>query len=93
MVRDYTEQYRSRRGVVARTAEAIDGLPFGHAHANSPRHRQRVTEAWPNVAITDVDSAGLPDIPLLGSELTRPPASHWRGCGPTRSWCRACSDG
>ena len=33
-------------------------------------YRLRVQQAWPNVEITDVDSTGLPDTPLLGSELT-----------------------
>ena len=28
------------------------------------------SEAWPKIQITDVDSYGLPDTPLLGSELT-----------------------
>ncbi len=70
MVRDYTEQYYAPAAAsLRRTAEAIDGLPFGHARELAA-YRQRVTEAWPHVAITDVDSAGLPDIPLLGSELT-----------------------
>ena len=33
-------------------------------------YRAKVWAVWPKVAITDVDSTGLPDTPLLGSELT-----------------------
>jgi starch phosphorylase len=33
-------------------------------------YRRRVAKAWPNIKITDVDSFGLPDTPLLGSELS-----------------------
>ena len=32
-------------------------------------HRRRAQQAWPHIKITDVDSYGLPDTPLLGSEL------------------------
>ena len=70
MVRDYTEQYYIPAAAsVRRTAEAIDGLPFGQARELAA-YRQRISETWPSVAITDVDSTGLPDTPLLGSELT-----------------------
>jgi starch phosphorylase len=70
MVRDYTEQYYVPAATsVRRTVEAIDGLPFGQARELAA-YRQRVAETWPSVAITDVDSTGLPDTPLLGSELT-----------------------
>jgi starch phosphorylase len=70
MVRDYAEQYYVPAATsLRRTVEAIDGLPFGHARELAA-YRQRVAEAWPHVAITDVDSTGLPDTPLLGSGLT-----------------------
>ncbi|MFZ4373024.1 MAG: alpha-glucan family phosphorylase [Mycobacterium sp.] len=70
MVRDYTEKYYVPAAVSARrTVEAIDGLPFGNARELAA-YRQRVAETWPSVTITDVDSTGLPDTPLLGSELT-----------------------
>jgi len=70
MVRDYTEQYYLPAAAsTRRTVEAIDGLPFGQARELAA-YRQRITETWPSVAITDVDSTGLPDTPLLGSELT-----------------------
>lgn len=70
MVRDYTEQYYAPAAEsLRRTVESIDGLPFGQARELAA-YRQRVSEAWPHVAITDVDGTGLPDTPLLGSELT-----------------------
>ena len=70
MVRDYTEQYYAPAAAsLRRTVEAVDGLPFGQARELAA-YRRRVAEAWPHVAITDVDSTGLPDTPLLGSELT-----------------------
>ena len=37
---------------------------------NWPRTASARSEAWPKIQITDVDSYGLPDTPLLGSELT-----------------------
>ncbi len=70
MVCDYTEQYYIPAAAsLRRTVTAIDGLPYGQARELSA-YRQRVREAWPRVAVTDVDSTGLPDTPLLGSELT-----------------------
>lgn len=70
MVRDYTEQYYIPAAAsLRRTVAAVDGLPYGQARELSA-YRQRVREAWPRVAVTDVDSTGLPDTPLLGSELT-----------------------
>jgi starch phosphorylase len=82
MVRDYTEQYYIPAAASARrTAEAIDGLPFGQARELAA-YRQRVAEAWPSVAITDVDGTGLPDTPLLGSELTMTAAVMLAGLSP-----------
>ena len=70
MVRDYTEKYYEPAAQSLRqTIEPIDGLPFGAARELSA-YRLRAKEAWPKIAITDVDSTGLPDTPLLGSELT-----------------------
>ena len=51
------------------TLAAADGLPFGRARELSA-FVQRVREAWPDVAVTDVDSTGLPETPELGSALT-----------------------
>jgi starch phosphorylase len=72
MVRDYTEKYyapaaQSLRRTVQPTDEG--GIPFGAAW-DLANYRQRAQEAWPKIQITDVDSTGLPDTPLLGSELT-----------------------
>lgn len=70
MVRDYTEQYYiPAASSLRRTAAATDGLPYGRARELSA-YRQRAGEAWPNVVVAEVDSTGLPDTPLLGSELT-----------------------
>ena len=70
MVRDYTEKYYAPAAQsLRRTSAPIDGLPFGAARELSA-YRLRAQEAWPKIQITDVDSTGLPDTPLLGSELT-----------------------
>jgi len=71
MVRDYTEKYYAPAAQsLRRTVEPDgDGQPFGVARELAT-YRLRVQEAWPKVQITDVDSYGLPDTPLLGSELT-----------------------
>ncbi len=71
MVRDYTEMYYAPAAQSLRkTVEpGADGEPFGAARELAA-YRQRVQEAWPKIQITDVDSYGLPDTPLLGSELT-----------------------
>lgn len=70
MVRDYTEQYYApAAAALRRTVEPLDGQPFGRARELAA-FRQRVNAVWPQVTITDVDSTGLPEIPLLGSELT-----------------------
>jgi len=70
MVREYTERYYlPAAAALGHVAEMIDGLPYGAARELAA-YRHRVTEAWPHVVITDVDSTGLPDTPLLGSELT-----------------------
>jgi starch phosphorylase len=82
MVRDYTEQYYIPAAASARrTAEAIDGLPFGQARELAA-YRQRAADAWPSVVITDVDSTGLPDTPLVGSELTLTAAVMLAGLRP-----------
>ncbi len=64
-----------------RTIEAVDGLPFGAARELSA-YRLRAREAWPKIEITDVDSTGLPDTPLLGSELTLTAAVQLAGLLP-----------
>ena len=71
MVREYTEKYYAPAAQsLRRTVEpGADGQPFGAAR-DLAAYRQRAVEAWPKIQITDVDSYGLPDTPLLGSELT-----------------------
>ncbi|MGV9801092.1 glycosyltransferase family 1 protein [Mycobacterium sp. NPDC003449] len=70
MVRDYTEQYYLPAAKsLRRTVENGGGEPFAAARELAD-YRRRVSEAWPKVQITDVDSYGLPDTPLLGSQLT-----------------------
>lgn len=73
MVCDYTEKYytpaaRSLRSMV-KPGPGRGGVAFGAAR-DLAAYRLRVQEAWPRIAITDVDSTGLPDTPVLGSELT-----------------------
>ena len=82
MVRDYTEKYYAPAAQsLRRTVEPVDGLPFGAARELSA-YRLRAREAWPNITITDVDSTGLPDTPLLGSELTLTAAVRLAGLRP-----------
>jgi starch phosphorylase len=71
MVRDYTEKYYAPAAQSLRkTVEpSADGEPFGAARELAA-YRLRAQESWPKIQITDVDSYGLPDTPLLGSELT-----------------------
>ena len=71
MVRDYTEKYYAPAAQSLRkTVESgADGEPFGAARELAA-YRERAAEAWPKIQITDVDSFGLPDTPVLGSEMT-----------------------
>ncbi len=83
MVRDYTEKYYAPAAQSLRkTVEpGADGEPFGAARELAA-YRQRTQEAWPKIQITDVDSYGLPDTPLLGSELTLTATVHLAGLRP-----------
>jgi starch phosphorylase len=82
MVRDYTEKYYAPAAQsVRKTLQPVDGDAFGAARELAG-YRQRVAEAWPKVQITDVDSTGLPDTPLLGSELTLTAAVQLAGLAP-----------
>ncbi|MDX6520443.1 MAG: glycogen phosphorylase, partial [Gaiellales bacterium] len=70
MVRDYVEQYytpavESLRKTIADTGDG----EFGAAREVAA-YRRRAEQAWPKIQITDVDSTGLPDTPVLGSKLT-----------------------
>ena len=72
MVRDYTERYyvpaaESLRKTV--TCDAEGQAAFDPARELAA-YRRRAFEAWPHIEVTDVDSTGLPDTPVLGSKLT-----------------------
>ncbi len=82
MVREYTEKYYAPAAAsLQRTVEPVDGLPFGAARELAA-YRLRARETWPRIEITDVDSTGLPDTPLLGSELTLTAAVRLAGLAP-----------
>ncbi len=72
MVRDYVERYYLPAAQSLRSTVTVDG--DGHAAFDPARelatYRRRAFEAWPQIRITDVDSTGLPDTPVLGSKLT-----------------------
>ena len=85
MLIDYVEQYYapaalSLRRICEPANGAADGL-YGAARQLAG-YRRRVEQAWPRIAITDVDSAGLPDTPLLGSKLTLTAAVRLAGLRP-----------
>ncbi|KEP40166.1 alpha-glucan family phosphorylase [Mycobacterium kansasii] len=71
MVRDYVEHYYAPAAHSWRKTIGVadDGTEFGGARELAA-YRRRAAAAWPQIEITDVDSAGLPDTPLLGSKLT-----------------------
>ncbi len=72
MVRDYVERYYVPAAQSLRRTVNVDG--DGQAAFDPARelaaYRRRAFEAWPQIEITDVDSTGLPDTPVLGSKLT-----------------------
>ncbi len=85
MVRDYTEKYyapaaRSLRATIEPDNDST-GVPFGAARQLAA-YRQRAQQEWPKIQITDVDSYGLPDTPLLGSELTLTASVYLAGLAP-----------
>lgn len=76
MVRDYTQTYylpaaqALRRVIEPGQSDAGEfAVPFGAARELAD-YRRRVAQAWPRITVSDVDSYGLPDTPLLGAELT-----------------------
>jgi starch phosphorylase len=86
MVRDYVEQYytpaaESLRRTIAPAPDGDDAGEFGAARELSA-YRRRVEAAWPKIEITDVDSTGLPDTPLLGSKLTLTATVRLAGLSP-----------
>jgi glycogen phosphorylase len=75
MVRDYVEQYyvpaaQSLRKTVAASTDAENVVGEFSGARELAAYRRRAEEAWPKIDITDVDSTGLPDTPVLGSKLT-----------------------
>ncbi|MEE6175646.1 glycosyltransferase family 1 protein [Mycobacterium sp. 050134] len=72
MVRDYVETYYAPAAQSLRkTIAPAEGGKAGFGAARElAAYRRRVEQAWPKIAITDVDSTGLPDSPQLGSKLT-----------------------
>ena len=85
MVRDYVEQYylpaaQSLRRTIA-AGEGGEGGEFEGARELTA-YRLRAEAAWPKINVTDVDSTGLPDTPLLGSKLTLTATVHLAGLGP-----------
>ncbi|WP_433624092.1 alpha-glucan family phosphorylase [Nocardia sp. CA-120079] len=66
MVRDYAVEYYAPAAFAGKRASADE---FAGARAVS-EYRRRVDAAWPSVKIIQVDSAGLPDTPIIGAELS-----------------------
>ncbi|MCV7008880.1 glycosyltransferase family 1 protein [Mycobacterium gordonae] len=79
MVTDYVERYYSPAAQSVRTTVA--GGQF-EAARELTAYRRRVEEAWPRIVVTDVDSTGLPDTPLLGSKLTLTATVQLAGLAP-----------
>ena len=72
MVRDYTERYYLPAAQSLRRTATVDDdgqVAFDPAR-DLAAYRRRVFEAWPHIHVTDVDSTGLPNTPVLGSKLT-----------------------
>ncbi|MGW4353697.1 alpha-glucan family phosphorylase [Nocardia sp. NPDC004582] len=65
MVRDYAVDYYAPAAAAFGAVSADD---FKGAQELSV-YRRRVESAWPTVKVLQVDSAGLPDIPVIGAEL------------------------
>ena len=89
MVRDYVEQYytpaaQSLRRTIAAAEGGTAGASGGEfgAARELTAYRLRAEEAWWKINITDVDSTGLPDTPLLGSKLTLTATVYLAGLAP-----------
>ncbi|MEU2039804.1 alpha-glucan family phosphorylase [Nocardia niwae] len=66
MVRDYAVEYYAPAAAAYQRAMAGD---FAVARAIA-EYRHRVESAWPSVKVIQVDSAGLPDTPVIGARLS-----------------------
>jgi starch phosphorylase len=81
MVRDYTVGYYAP---AAKSLRATVGADDSFAPAKElARYRERVQQVWPSLVITEVDSSGLPDTPLLGSQLTLTASVQLSGLAPS----------
>jgi glycogen phosphorylase len=72
MVREYVDRYYTPAAQSLRRIAAVDSddlAMFGPARELAA-YRRRAFDAWPKIRITDVDSSGLHDTPVLGSKLT-----------------------
>ena len=89
MVRDYVEHYYTpaaqslRRTIAPAEGDESEasGVEFGAARELAA-YRRRAEQAWPKIDITDVDSTGLPDTPVLGSKLTLTATVQLAGLAP-----------
>ncbi|MCV7380377.1 glycogen phosphorylase [Mycobacterium alsense] len=83
MVRDYVEDYYTS---AAQSLRSTVSAPEGGAEFDAARelaaYRARAERAWPKIDITDVDSTGLPDTPVLGSKLTLTATVQLGGLAP-----------
>jgi starch phosphorylase len=66
MVRDYAVEYYTAAATAYQRAGADE---FAAAKATAD-YRRRVESAWPSVKVLQVDSAGLPDTPIIGARLS-----------------------
>jgi starch phosphorylase len=65
MVRDYAVDYYAPAAAACQRATADE---FAAARAVVD-YRRRIEAAWPSVTVIQVDSAGLPDTPVIGAHL------------------------
>jgi starch phosphorylase len=88
MVSDYVEQYylpaaQSLRRTIAASEGGAGGAGAEFEAARElTAYRLRAEAAWPKINVTDVDSTGLPDTPLLGSKLTLTATVQLAGLAP-----------
>ncbi|MGH3870206.1 MAG: alpha-glucan family phosphorylase [Pseudonocardiaceae bacterium] len=66
MVQEYVERLYAP---AAGSAAAVRADSFAGARSLAG-YRSRICAAWPRVRVTQVDTSGLPDTPVLGSEMT-----------------------
>jgi starch phosphorylase len=84
MVRDYVERYYMPAAESLRRTVGVEGngqVAFDPARELAA-YRGRAFEAWPKIRITEVDSSGLPDTPVLGSKLTLTATVQLAGLSP-----------